>query len=151
MRALLVASFLALSPAYAAGSPVLDTLRPPAAAAMDHHREVDWFQGQTAEVRRRWTESLRTLPSPLVQQAEGSRARVDVRIDGKGHVVGAAVGHSTGSAEVDQHLLEALEDAVLAPPPASLPDEAGFVRFSVYFDLSARAPAPEEEAPADAV
>ncbi|TNE85906.1 MAG: TonB family protein [Deltaproteobacteria bacterium] len=151
MRVLMTALMLSLSPAFAAGSPVLDELRPPAAAALDHRREVDWFQMQTSEVHRRWMESLHRLPSPTVQAAEGSRARVDVRIDGKGHVVGAAVGRSTGSATIDQELLDALEGAVLAPPPESLPDEQGIVRFSVYFDVTARVDRPEdEESPVDA-
>ncbi|MCO4743984.1 MAG: TonB family protein [Proteobacteria bacterium] len=150
MRVLLAALLMTLSPAFADGSPVMNDVRPPAASAQDPSVEIDWFQNQTAEVHRRWVKTIGTVPGPIRQATDGSRARIDVRIDGDGRVVSARVGHSTGNTTLDGQLLDALEDARLAPPPASLPDDAGFVRFSVYFDLAARAER-EDESPADAV
>lgn len=148
MRTMLVALALTLASATALASPVMDDVRPPVASAQDHHSEVDWFQGQTAELQRRWVEQVGILPLPEREVADGGRARIDVRVNNRGDV-SAHIGRSTGSQSLDAHLLEAMLDAPLAPPPASLPDEGGFVRFSVYFDIATRTEHTEDE-PTDA-
>lgn len=147
MRVLILSLLLAVSPAFAAGSPLMDDLRP-VATNLDHHREIDWFQGQTVAVQQRWARSIEALPSPARKAAEGGRARVDMQIDGAGKVIGASVGRSTGNLEVDQELIESIEDTRLTPPPKSLPDDAGFVHFSIYFDITAQTESVDESSDA---